>query len=184
VFFVGIKVAKIEGGDLACAGAGVTQKLQDCVVAKAIIFLKIDGLERCKKLLNINGRVRSTFCALIRWIYVSLEFSGSTRISVEKACDALEVIPSVARNLIDLSQESRFLGLRPRNDKRAFPTLIRDEPIFLPRLDCASARQVRLSWFTCFRRRVIVGGLISIFIRDAPQVFDIIPVLTTSSDGF
>ena len=61
----------------------------------------------------------------------SATFFGSTRISVEKACDALDVIPSVARNLFELPQESRFLSLRLRNDKRAFLTLIRDEPFFL-----------------------------------------------------
>jgi hypothetical protein len=56
---------------------------------------------------------------------------GSSQITVEKDWHAPDVIPSVARNLIELPQESRFLGLRPRNDKMASVTLIRDEPLFV-----------------------------------------------------
>ena len=53
---------------------------------------------------------------------------GSSRISVERAGYALDVIPSVARNLFGPPQESRFLGPRPRNDKGALFTLICVEP--------------------------------------------------------
>jgi hypothetical protein len=56
--------------------------------------------------------------------------------------------------------------------------------IFLPALESARDRQVRLSWFTVFNLIVTARELISIFIGNTPKIFNIILILSAAAELF
>jgi hypothetical protein len=54
--------------------------------------------------------------------------------------------------------------------------------IFLPALELARKRHVRLSSLTTCNRFAIASGLISIFIFQTPEIFNIIQILTATTE--
>ncbi|MGA7874536.1 MAG: amino acid permease, partial [Desulfoferrobacter sp.] len=82
-------------------------------------LLGISGFESSANF--VEEQVHGVFRKTLRNMWIAVIILSSSRISVKRLCHRIDVIPSGARNLVELPSESGFLGFRPRNDRERFP---------------------------------------------------------------